>query len=170
MLWEGITLQSLPIRVAEWGAAMVPVEGRKAWHGVPHDKVSAPLWTALGDCGRERLSVCVRVYQHLSCLLLRCAGCWLTALPRLLHISQLRANRECKQKPTHCFWRSNLPYYFLFLYKPSFSQSLVVAFSASHRLIIPHPAFHCETPLPPSIHLSWSGSGVNHTLTGCQQT
>ncbi len=36
----------------------------------------------------ERLSVCVRVYQHLSCLLLRCAGCWLTALPRLLHISQ----------------------------------------------------------------------------------
>ena len=59
----------------------------------------------------ERLSVCVRVYQHLSCLLLRCAGCWLTALPRLLHISQLRANQERKQKPTHCCRRPNPTYY-----------------------------------------------------------
>lgn len=49
----------------------------------------------------ERLSVCVRAYRRLSCLLLRCAGCCLTALPRLLHISHLRANLEHKQKPTH---------------------------------------------------------------------
>lgn len=62
----------------------------------------------LHGCGQRwwivgrRLSVCVRVYQHLSCLLLRCAGCLLTALPRLPHIIQLSANLERKQKPTHC--------------------------------------------------------------------
>lgn len=61
-----------------------------------------------------RLSVCVRVYQHLSCLLLRCGGCCLTALPRLLHISQLGANLERKQKPTHCCCRPD-PYYYSIL-------------------------------------------------------
>lgn len=98
----------------------------------------------------ERLSVCVRVYQHLSCLLLRCAGCWLTALPRLLHISQLRANLERKQKPTHRCCRPN-PYYYstppLYIYKSLFLQSLLVIFSASHCLTLP------LTSPPLSIHL-----------------
>lgn len=74
----------------------------------------------------ERLSVCVRVYQNLSCLLLRCAGCWLTALPRLLHISQLRANRERKQKPTHCCCKPTKPPFYstssLSLYKHLFHK------------------------------------------------
>lgn len=70
----------------------------------------------LHGCGQHwwivggRLSVCVRVYQHLSCLLLRCAGCLLTALPRLPHIIQLRANLERKQKPTHCSKPTPNPY------------------------------------------------------------
>lgn len=129
----------------------------------------------LHHCGQhwgivgERLSVCVRVYQHLSCLLLRCAGCWLTALPRLLHISQLRANRERKQKPTHCCFRPNPSHYFLFLYKNLFFTKFIVTFPASRRLILPH-LFHQVTSLPLSIHLSWSVHVVNHPLKGYQHT
>ena len=105
--------------------------------------------SAAGLWERERLSVGVRVYQHLSCLLLRCAGCWLTALPRLLHFSQPRANRECKQKLTHRPYRQNPPDC-----SPLFPQSLLVAFSGSRHLILPHLAFRCETAPPLSFHRS----------------
>lgn len=53
------------------------------------------------------LSVCVRVYQHLWALFLRCASCWLPAPPSLLHISQMRANLEHKQEPTLCSCEPN---------------------------------------------------------------
>ncbi len=75
---------------------------RQSRLGIAHGTIRFLLrcgqhWRIVGEC----LSVCVRVYQHLSCLLLRCAGCWLTALPRLLHISQLVLTRSTnRNQPT----------------------------------------------------------------------
>lgn len=44
--------------------------------GAPHDKVSAPPWTALGDCGRALISLC----QGLSAsVMFTPQVCWLLA-------------------------------------------------------------------------------------------
>ncbi|KAK9531760.1 hypothetical protein VZT92_011166 [Zoarces viviparus] len=74
--WRRIAPWRLPIRAVAGAAAMVAMQLKEAWHGAPHDKVSAPPWTALGDCGGTLISLC----QGLSAsVLFTPQVCWLLA-------------------------------------------------------------------------------------------
>lgn len=66
----------LPIGVVARWLRWWRCKGRRAWHGAPHDKVSAPLWTELGDCGGALISLC----QGLSAsVMFTPQVCWLLA-------------------------------------------------------------------------------------------
>lgn len=163
-LWERLTLWHLTVRVATRWQWLCRCKGRQTWHVAPHDKVSAPLWTALGDCGRALISQC----QGLSAsVMFTPQVCWLTALPSLLHFSQQTesANRNPPTAATDqtCLLLPLSEYKLVFFHKVYLLHWLLLVTSSFH-------IFHCVTPLPLSIHLSWSGYGVNHPLTGYQQT
>lgn len=89
-------------------------------------------------CGRrwwivgKRLSVLVRVYQHLSCLLLRCAG-WLLCQDYFISASWELTGNANRNPPTAAADQSlNNP----LIYKPLFPQHLLVIFSVSCCLIL----------------------------------
>lgn len=74
------------------------------------------------------------------------------------------ANRERKQKPTHCCYRLNPLYYVLSLNINLFFQSLLVTFPASGHLILPHLS-QCSTFHSPLLEWIWSESSLNRIST-----
>lgn len=78
------------------------------------------------------------------------------------------ANRQRKQKPTHCCYRPNPLYYFPSLnINQFFSQSLLVTLPASCQFILPHPSLcnSSTTLYSPLLEWMWSESSFNRIST-----
>lgn len=106
----------------------------------------------------ERLSVCVRVYQHLSCLLLRCAG------SLLCQGTLISASKPGEQTETHPLLLQTKPSLLLtfFFHKVYLLHSLLLS-----HLILPHltPCNPCTTPYSPLLEWIWSESSLNRIST-----
>lgn len=121
-------------------AAMVAMSWEGwAWHGAPRDKVSAPLWTALGDCGGALISLC----QGLSAsVMFTPQVCWLLAdcsakAPSYQPELTGSANRNPPTDPAdQTLPITALP---LSIYKPLFHKVYLLTYCFSP----PHPSTSC---------------------------